>query len=213
MKTKKLKLIQRALAALLTITMVLGIVPMTAFAEETSQTAQEAAAMRALESRVFTVGEEQLTIEDLEKATAVIMEDANGELVTVAGNEIRNYMLSNSTARAVAQLQVSLENAGQQDRFRIRAYVTSSVGIKQIKADNIGCWSTLKTFYKGFASITVNAYSSTSATLTSSSFYYPTNLMNNYRIYYDSIAVFFTNNRSEGWQNPVEPGYQTPTYS
>ena len=61
---KKHKLLKRALAALLTLTMALGVVPMTAFAEETSPVAEEAAAMQALESQVFTVGEEQLTIEN-----------------------------------------------------------------------------------------------------------------------------------------------------
>ena len=93
MKTKKSKLLKRALAALLTMTMALGVVPMTAFAEETSQTAQETAAMRALESRVFEIGDEQLTIEDLEQCAGVFIVDETDDMTIVSGNEIRSYML------------------------------------------------------------------------------------------------------------------------
>lgn len=95
MKTKKLKLIQRVLAVLLTMTMALGIVPMTAFAEETSQAAQEAAAMRALESRVFILGDEEKTIEDLEQSTFVLVVKEDGQIETVSGDEIRDYLIAN----------------------------------------------------------------------------------------------------------------------
>ncbi len=95
MKTKKLKLIKRALATVLTLTMALGIVPMTAFAEETSQAAQEAAAMRELESRVFTIADEEFTIEDLEQADFIMVTTENGENVTLSSDEIRDYLIVN----------------------------------------------------------------------------------------------------------------------
>ena len=139
MKTKKLKLIQRALAALLTITMVLGIVPMTAFAEETSQTAQEAAAMRALESRVFTVGEEQLTIEDLEQSTFVMVTTAEGRNLTVPGNEIRLYLLGNDIIQVDGTITVSLEYITQYGQARIKIYANSSHKLKTIEANNVEC--------------------------------------------------------------------------
>ena len=98
---KKKKLFKRALAAVLTMTMALGVVPMTAFAEETSQAAQEAAAMRELESRVFEIGEEKLTIEDLEQADIVLISTADGQDSAVSGSEIRSEIINRPTATFV----------------------------------------------------------------------------------------------------------------
>lgn len=92
---RKKKLFKRALAAVLTLTMALGVVPMTAFAQETSQAAQEAAAMRALESRVFILGDEEKTIEDLEQSTFVLVVKEDGQIETVSGDEIRDYLIAN----------------------------------------------------------------------------------------------------------------------
>lgn len=137
MKTKKLKLIQRVLAVLLTMTMALGIVPMTAFAAETSQAAQEAAAMRELESRVFEIGGEQLTIEDLEKADVVLMNTEDGETVSVAGENVREFLeiQPRATANATASVEISTERG----QYRVRFYITSSARITKVRASNITC--------------------------------------------------------------------------
>lgn len=129
MKTKKLKLIQRALAALLTMTMTLGVVPMMAFAEETSQTAQEAAAMRALESRVFILGDEEKTIEDLEQADFVMVTTENGENVTLSGDEIRDYLIVNPQVNIDVSGTISIRRTSSSTaQLTLVAHANSYIG-------------------------------------------------------------------------------------
>ena len=95
MKTKKLKLIQRALAAVLTLTMALGVVPMTAFAAEAPA---ETAPVKATywlnepqeESTQVRVGATMLNVptEDLENGTVIaILKDTQGEYLAVDLND------------------------------------------------------------------------------------------------------------------------------
>ena len=206
MKTKKLKLIQRALAALLTITMVLGIVPMTAFAEETSQTAQEAAAMRTLESRVFTVGEEQLTIEDLEQSTFVMVTTAEGRNLTVPGNEIREYMLENITPRISGTITVSPDYNSQTGKGRVKIYATGT-GIYRIQANNVQWrttnYSTYKTIYKGTFISSFSSVSSAIAYSPSVSCSASEGLSR--WIYYDKITVYANGGNFYAENRPYNP--------
>ena len=95
MKTKKSKLLKRALAALLTMTMALGVVPMTAFAAEAPA---ETAPVKATywlnepqeESTQVRVGATMLNVptEDLENGTVIaIFQDTQGEYLAVDLND------------------------------------------------------------------------------------------------------------------------------
>ena len=201
-KMKKHKLLKRALAALLTLTMALGIVPMTAFAQETSQAAQEAAAMRALESRVFSVGEEQLTLADLEQSTFVMVTTAEGQNITVLGERIRDYLLDNPTPRVAGTILVSLDYNSQYGTGRVRIYAKSTK-ITRIYAEHVQ-WrnssnSNYIEYYDGiidqeFSGVsTANAYSPSRNC--------PADQVKSARIYYDKITVY-ANGESFYAQNP-----------
>ena len=192
---KKSKLLKRALAALLTMTMALGIVPMTAFAEETSQAAQEAAAMQALESQVFTVGEEQLTIEDLEKATAVMVTTGDGENITVPGNEIREYLLQRNDPSIQGTIYVSLNYNSQTRKAKLRVYVISNLAIRTVTGNNLRCQisSQLSEPKYGYVQDFSRSFSGSAKTvdiyLDESTFDCPADLVNKLIIYYDIVNV------------------------
>lgn len=166
MKTKKSKLFKRALAAILTMTMALGVVPMTAFAEETSQAAQEAAAMRALESRVFTIADEQYTIADLEKATAVMVITEEGENITVPGNEIRSYLALNPVIKAIGgTATISMQINSQNWNYRFYIYINSDEPIESVQIGQLWCVNSGKQYgyvsdvsNKGYGSRTLGIY-------------------------------------------------------
>ena len=103
---------KRTLAALLTLAMALGVVPMTAFAEETSQAAADASAMEALESRVFTIADEEYTIEDLEEFSSVLVSTPDVELMAVSGDEIREFLLANPRATTQGTITLSIARTG-----------------------------------------------------------------------------------------------------
>ncbi len=203
---KKIKLLKRALAVVLTMTMALGVVPMTAFAAETSQAAQEAAAMQALESRVFTVGEEQLTIEDLEQSTFVMVTTAEGKNLTVPGNEIREYMLENIDPRIAGSITVSPDYNSQTGIGRVKIYATGS-GIYRIQANNVQ-WrnspnSVYKTIYQGTF---IREFISTSSAIA----YSPTVSCSASEgisrwIYYDKITVYANGGNFYAENRPYNP--------
>ena len=138
---KKHKLLKRALAALLTLTMALGIVPMTAFAQETSQAAQEAAAMRALESRVFILGGEEKTIEDLEQAAAVIVVTETGDLTAVSGSEIREYLIANPRRGVDGDVTFKITRTTSMSGYITAYAVSNSNKIKKVEGQ-LYCQST-----------------------------------------------------------------------
>lgn len=129
---RKHKLFKRALAAILTLTMALGILPVTVFAEETSQAAANTAAMQALESRVFTIADEQYTIADLEKFMTVIVTTPENELQAVSGSEIREYLLINPRATTTAGITMALVRTNQTTAY-IQMTVVCSMPIAEIK--------------------------------------------------------------------------------
>lgn len=81
---------KKTVASLLTLTMLLGVAPFTVFAAPDAETAAE----QALEERVFEIGGEQLTIEDLEQADVVLITTVDGENSAVPGSEIRSVILN-----------------------------------------------------------------------------------------------------------------------
>lgn len=184
---RKHKLFKRALAAILTLTMALGILPVTVFAEETSQAAANTAAMQALESRVFTIVDEQYTIADLEKATAVMVTASDGELIAVPGNEIRAYLLANDLIQVDGTISVSLETLTQYGQARIKIYATSTHKLIRVEASNIECRDTNGNQYIKCNIQKSNVFPATDITAYSNAFSYPQGTIPIF--YYDSIVV------------------------
>ena len=177
---RKHKLFKRALAAILTLTMALGILPVTVFAEETSQAAANTAAMQALESRVYTIA-------DLEKATAVMVTASDGELIAVPGNEIRAYLLANDLIQVDGTISVSLETLTQYGQARIKIYATSSYKLIRVEASNIECRDTNGNQYIKCNILKSNVFPATSITAYSNAFSYPQGTLPIF--YYDNIMV------------------------
>ena len=86
--------LKKTVASLLTLTMLLGVAPFTVFAAPDAATAAE----QALEERVFEIGGEQLTIEDLEECAGVFVTNEAGQVSIIAGSDIRTYLLANNNA-------------------------------------------------------------------------------------------------------------------
>ena len=183
---KRKKVWKRALAAVLTLAMALGVVPMTAFAEETSQAAADAAAMQALESRVFIIGDEENTIEDLEEATLVMVTTREGENLLIPGDEIRASMLANDFIIVDGKIYVSLEYMTH-GYARIKIYATSSYELQKLEADNLICRDSIGNRYVQCDLMKTNTLSSTSITVTSESFVYAQGTSPVF--YYDDIRV------------------------
>ena len=189
---KRKKVWKRTLAALLTLAMALGVVPMTAFAEETSQTAADAAAMQALESRVFTIADEEYTIEDLEETTTVIVTNDVGENISVSSNEIRAYLLANPRVTITATITTSTVYTGNSNYAYIKISVTSSQLFNKITAEELRCRLTLNPYtdyyysaYKEWKFSSTNTFS-----VVTGVFRLPVSREEYSRIYYDPIIVY-----------------------
>ena len=154
---------------------------MTAFAEETSQ-----AAKQALESRVFTIADEENTIEDLEEATFVMVTTREGENLLIPGDEIRASILANDFIIVDGKIYVSLEYTAQ-GRARIKIYATSSYELQKLEADNLICRDSSGHRYIQCDLTKTNVLSSKSITVTSDSFIYAQGTSPVF--YYDNILV------------------------
>lgn len=190
----------------MTLAMALGVVPMTAFAEETSQAAKQAAAEQALESRVFEIGEEQLTLADLEQSDFIAVSDENGEIVTLAGDEVRDYLLLNPQASVQCAITTSVEYVSEQNGARMRVYATASQNISSITATNIECVTTTYVRYASFDELsTTFSIGTKSGFLYSPVFSYPIGFINSGRVYYDEIRVSFKSNATEAVFHDASP--------
>ncbi len=116
--------LKKSIASLLALTMLLGAAPFTVFAADDAA-AEQAAAEQALESRVFEIGGEEYTIEDLEQCAGVFMTDGTDNMTIVPGSEVRTYLLENDTGKfpgGVAQFSVVSTTS---TTAQIRAVITS----------------------------------------------------------------------------------------
>ena len=194
---KRRKAWKRALAAVLTLAMALGVVPMTAFAEETSQAAEQAAAEQALESRVFTIADEEYTIEDLEETTTVIVTNDVGENISVSSNEIQAYLLANPRVTITATITTSIEYTGNSNYACIRISVSSNQSFNHITAENLECKFMLSPYTEYYSDDMEWFFSSMkSHSVRTPEFRLPTTRYDNCQIFYDPITIYTTHGGS-----------------
>lgn len=128
--------LKKTVASLLTLTMLLGVAPFTVFAAPDAETAAE----QALEERVFEIGGEKLTIEDLEQATIVLVTTKEGQNVTVPGTEIRTYIRENPVIEAIGgTATISMQVNTQNWSYRYYIYINANEPIDNVQIDYMWC--------------------------------------------------------------------------
>lgn len=140
--------LKKSIASLLALTMLLGVAPFTVFAEE-GTAVEQIAAEQALEKKVFEIGGEQLTIEDLEQADIVLATTVDGEDIAIPGNAIRTALITNpSIAFVGGTISFNLTRTTSMTvTIKMTVSVSSNVKIRRIEGVFFCSDSTHQTYY------------------------------------------------------------------